>query len=224
MPQITFLGHACFLLQGEDQPALLFDPFLTGNPQAAAQPDKIKADYILVSHAHSDHLGDAYSIARKNRATLISTAEIAGEAQSKDVQSHALHIGGKFAFPFGYVKLTPARHGSGIAGGHACGFVVNYYGKLIYFAGDTGLFGDMKLIGELTPLDLALLPIGDNFTMGIDDAVLAVSFLKAPLVIPYHYNTWPVIQADPEEFKRQVEEKTTSRCLVLSPGKSYSWS
>ncbi len=223
MPRITFLGHACFLLQGEDQPALLFDPFLTGNPLAAVSPDKVKADYILVSHAHADHLGDAYPIARRNKATLISTAEIAGEADSEDVKSHALHIGGKHLFPFGYVKLTVALHGSGIAGGHACGFVVNYCGKLIYFAGDTGLFGDMKLIGELTPLDLVLLPIGDNFTMGIEEAVLAASFLKAPLVIPCHYNTWPVIQADPEEFKRLVEKKTASRCLVLPPGESYSW-
>ncbi len=224
MTRITFLGHACFLLQGEDQPALLFDPFLTGNSLAAASPDKIAADYILVSHAHADHLGDAYSIAKRNKATVISSAEIAGEAESKGILSQAMHIGGKHAFPFGYVKLTPAFHGSGIAGGHACGFVVNYYGQLIYFSGDTGLFGDMKLIGELTPLDLALLPIGDNFTMGIDDAVQAVSFLKAPLVIPCHYNTWPVIKADPEEFKRKVEAQTGSRCLVLAPGESHSWS
>ncbi len=224
MPQITFLGHACFLLQKEGKPALILDPFLTDNPLAAAKADDIEADYILVSHGHADHLGDAHSIARRNKATLISSAEIAREAESKNIKAHAMHIGGKHAFPFGRVKLTPALHGSGIAGGHACGAVINYYGKEIYFAGDTGLFGDMKLIGELTPLDLALLPIGDNFTMGIDDAVLAASFLKAPLVIPCHYNTWPIIQADPEEFKRNIEENTSSHCLVLAPGKSYRWS
>jgi len=219
MPQITFLGHACFLLQGENQPALLFDPFLTGNPQAAAQPDEINADYILVSHAHSDHLGDAYSIARKNQATLISTAEIATEAQSKDVQSHALHIGGKHAFPFGYVKVTPARHGSGIAGGHACGFVVNYYGKQIYFAGDTGLFSDMQYIGKHHP-DAALLPIGDNFTMGPDDALECANLVKAKTIIPMHYNTWPLIKQDPEAFKTAVETKTGSKVIILAPGES----
>ncbi|NMA91627.1 MAG: metal-dependent hydrolase [Firmicutes bacterium] len=223
MPKLRFLGHACFLIEGENQPALLFDPFLTGNPLAAVSAEEVKADYILVSHAHADHLGDAFSIARNNEASIISTAEIAGEAEAQDVKSHAMHIGGKHAFPFGHVKLTVALHGSGIAGGHACGFVVNYYGKQIYFAGDTGLFGDMKLIGELNALDLALLPIGDNFTMGIEDAALAASFLKAPLVIPFHYNTWPVIQAVPEEFKQLVEKKTTSRCLILAPGESYSW-
>ena len=156
MPQITFLGHACFLLQAEEKPALLLDPFLTDNPLAAAKPGEVVADYILVSHAHADHLGDAYPIAQRNKATLISSAEIAREAESKGITAHAMHIGGKHVFPFGYVKLTPALHGSGIAGGHACGAVINYCGKQIYFAGDTGLFGDMKLIGELTPLDLAL--------------------------------------------------------------------
>lgn len=221
MPKITFLGHACFLLEGKE--SLLFDPFLSGNPLAAVPADEVKPDFILVSHAHADHLGDAYEIAARSGATIISTAELAGQAQEKGCNAHALHIGGRHAFPFGSVKLTLALHGSGIAGGHACGFVVHYHGKNVYFAGDTGLFGDMKLIGELAPLDLALLPIGDNYTMGIDDAVLAASLLKAPLFIPCHYNTWPLIEADPAEFKRKVEQKTGARCVVLAPGEAHTF-
>ncbi|RJX29527.1 MAG: metal-dependent hydrolase [Dethiobacter sp.] len=223
MPKITFLGHACFLLEEKGKETLLFDPFLRENPLAPLKPEELKTDYILISHAHFDHLGEAYEIAGANKATIISTAEISFQAQEKGLNAHPLNIGGRYNFPFGWVKVTLAFHGSGIAGGHACGFVVHYYSKNIYFAGDTGLFSDMKLIGELTPLDLALLPIGDNFTMGIDDAVMAVSFLRAPQVIPYHYNTWPIIEADPEEFRKKVEEKTSSRCIIIPPGKSHSF-
>ena len=223
MSKITFLGHACFLLEAAGKETLLFDPFLRENPSASHQPEQIKTDFILVSHAHFDHLGETYEIAAANKATIISTSEIAGAAQEKELDAHPLNIGGKFDFPFGWVKATQAFHSAGIAGGMPCGFVVHYHGQNIYFAGDTGLFGDMKLIGELTPLDLALLPIGDNYTMGIDDAVIAASFLKAPLIIPYHYNTFPIVEADPEEFKMKVEEKTGSKCQILAPGESCSF-
>lgn len=221
MPELTFLGHAGFKLCQEGRETLIFDPFITDNPQAAVRLDELKADYVLISHGHFDHLGDAYQIARAHQATIISTAEIAGPAGEEGLNSHAQHLGGRHRYPFGSVKLTLAFHGSGVPGGHACGFVVNYYGKNLYFAGDTALFGDMKLIGELDQLDIALLPIGDNFTMGIDDAVVAADFLKAGTVIPYHYNTWPLIEADPQEFKQKVEEKTTSKCEIIRPGESF---
>ena len=222
MPELTFLGHACFLLESGERETLLFDPFITGNPAAKVSPDEIKADYILVSHAHGDHLGDAYDIAARNDALVISTAEIADAAQKEGCRSHALHIGGSHRFPFGSVKATLALHGAGIPGGHACGFIVEYGDKRLYFAGDTGLFGDMRLIGELNAPDLALLPIGDNFTMGIDDAVVAASFLKARQVIPFHYNTWPLIEADPQVFREKVERETDATCIILQPGERHT--
>lgn len=223
MPKLTFLGHACFLLQGEEGGRLLFDPFISGNPQAPAGVEGPGADYILISHAHADHLGDAYELALRDDAQIISTAEIAGAAGEKGCRAHALHIGGSHRFSFGLVKATLALHGSGIAGGHACGFLIDYGGKRLYFSGDTGLFGDMKLIGELHSPDLALLPIGDNFTMGIDDAVIATRFLQARRVIPCHFNTWPIIEADPYLFKEKVEQQTEASCVVLQPGETFTF-
>jgi L-ascorbate metabolism protein UlaG (beta-lactamase superfamily) len=218
--KVTFYGHACFLLESGGT-SLIFDPFLTGNSQAPVAPGEVKADYILVSHFHGDHFGDTEAIARKNNATVISTAEVAGYCLEKGLKAHKLHIGGKHPFDFGWVKLTQAFHGAGIPGGLACGFIVNLEGKNVYFAGDTGLFGDMALIGE-HGLDLALLPIGDNFTMGPEDALKAAGMLKAGTVIPMHYNTWPLIQADPEEFCRAVARETGSKAVVVPPGTSHT--
>ncbi len=217
--KVTFLGHACFLLESGGD-SLIFDPFLKGNSLAPVTPEDVRANYILVSHFHGDHFGDTETIARKNDATIISSAEIAGYCLDKGLKAHKMHIGGKHGFDFGWVKLTQAFHGAGIPGGLACGFVVNLEGKNVYFAGDTGLFGDMALIGEEN-LDLALLPIGDNFTMGAEDALKAAKMLKASTVIPMHYNTWPLVKADPEQFCQAVERVTGSKALVLPPGNSH---
>ncbi|HHT02194.1 MAG TPA: metal-dependent hydrolase [Firmicutes bacterium] len=215
--QVKYLGHACFLLV-ENDTAILVDPFLTSNPVATVKAADVTANYILVSHHHTDHAEDVAEIAQANGATVISTAEIAQHFADLGLTTHAMHIGGKHGFDFGYVRLTPALHGAGIAGGHACGFVINLFGTVIYHAGDTGLFGDMRLIGELEDLDLALLPIGDNFTMGVGDAVRAAALLRAPKVIPMHYNTWSLIKADPQAFKQQVEEETAAEVIILQPG------
>lgn len=217
-----WLGHGTVELSSSGK-TLLFDPFISGNQSAPVKVEELKADYILVSHAHFDHLGDTETIAKSSDALVISTAEVAGLCQKKGLKTHGMHIGGKRAFDFGYVRVTPALHGAGVEGGHACGFVVQFYGRRIYLAGDTGLFSDMKLIGELEPLDLAFLPIGDNFTMGVDDAVIATEFLKPKVVIPVHYNTWPLIQADPFDFQKKVEARVGARVVVLRPGEAFEF-
>lgn len=219
MVKLKFYGHACFTLQNEDT-TLLFDPFLTDNPFKVATPDEVKADYILISHGHFDHLGDAVKIAKNCDATIISTAEVCGAVGEQGCKAHAMHIGGKIKFPFGTVRITLAFHGSGIPGGHACGFIVDFGGKVVYFAGDTGLFGDMKLLGEIENIDYALLPIGNNFTMGPEDAAIAAQMLGAKYVIPIHYDTWPPIVQDPEAFKKLAEEKSSSSVLIVKPGET----
>jgi L-ascorbate metabolism protein UlaG (beta-lactamase superfamily) len=216
MIKFNYIHHSCFLLETENE-KLLFDPFLDGNPKNIQAKD-LKPNYILVSHAHSDHLGSAYEIAKSNNSLIISTNEIAVEASENGCNSHGMHIGGTYMFPFGKVRITPAFHGSGISGGHACGFIVHLEDKVIYFAGDTSLFGDMKLLAELENIDYAILPIGDNFTMGPKDAEKAVEFLGAKYVIPIHYNTWPIIKQNPLAFKKDVEEKTKAKVIVLNPG------
>ncbi|MCL5040838.1 MAG: metal-dependent hydrolase [Firmicutes bacterium] len=219
MMKVNFLGHAAFLLEDKGV-GLVFDPFLTGNPQATAKPQDLKVDYILVSHAHHDHLGDAVDIARRNGATIVSTAEVAGLCAKQGAQTAAMHIGGRNPFAFGTVRIVQAFHGAGVEGGHACGFIVNFFGHSVYFAGDTGIFGDMELFGRLEPLELALLPIGGNYTMGIDDAVLAAEMLKPKAIIPMHYNTWPVIQANPEEFRQKIQARQAVEVRILAPGQS----
>jgi L-ascorbate metabolism protein UlaG (beta-lactamase superfamily) len=204
---------------------LLTDPFLTGNPLAAVTADEVSADYILVSHAHGDHLGDAVPIAKRTGATIIANFEIAAYCGNEGVNAHPLHIGGGRDFPFGRVKLTIAHHGSsfpdGSYGGNPAGFLLTLEGKKIYHACDTGLFYDMKLIGE-EGIDLAMLPIGDNFTMGPEDALKAVKFIEPKIVVPIHYDTFEVIEQDPHAFARMVEAETSARCMVLKPGDSLT--
>ena len=222
--QITYHSHACFGIDvGGTQ--LLIDPFLTGNSLADVSAEEVAADYILVSHGHGDHVGDTVAIAQRTGATTISNFEIQSWLLAQGVESaHPLHIGGGFDFPFGRVKLTIAHHGSMLPdnsyGGNPAGFLLALEGKKIYHACDTGLFYDMKLIGE-EGLDLAILPIGDNFTMGPDDALRAVKLLEPKVVIPIHYDTFDVIRQDPYAFAERVEAETASKCVVLKAGESH---
>jgi L-ascorbate metabolism protein UlaG (beta-lactamase superfamily) len=219
--ELTYHSHACFgIVVGDTH--LLIDPFLDGNPLADIGPDEVEADYILVSHGHADHVGDTVRIAKRTGAMTISNFEIQSWLLGQGVENaHPLHIGGGYDFPFGRVKLTIAHHGSalpdGSYGGNPAGFLLNLEGKTIYHACDTGLFYDMKLIGE-GGLDVAILPIGDNFTMGPDDALRAVKLLSPKIVIPIHYDTFDVIKQDADAFASRVEAETTSKCVVLKPG------
>jgi L-ascorbate metabolism protein UlaG (beta-lactamase superfamily) len=225
--KVTWFGHAAFGLQvGAHK--ILIDPFLTGNPTAAVTAEDVEADFILVSHGHGDHVGDTVAIARRTGATVISNFEIVNWLQGQGVAGdkvHRQHIGGGFTYPFGYLKLTIAHHGSGLPdgsyGGNPAGLLLTTPdGKKLYFACDTGLFYGMKLIGE-EGIDLAVLPIGDNFTMGPDDALRAVKLIEPRIVIPVHYDTWELIAQDPQEWARRVETETDATCVVIAPGGSY---
>lgn len=219
----TWYGHAAIdLFTGGLH--ILVDPFLSRNPKASISADTVPADYILVTHGHGDHLGDTFVIAKRTGATVVANAEIADYLQSTGLKTHSQHIGGGFNYPFGYLKLTNALHGSalpdGSNGGNPCGFLLTTTeGKKVYLAGDTGLFGDMKLIGD-EGIDLAALPIGDNFTMGPADALRAVEFIRPRIVVPIHYNTFPVIQQDAAAWAKEVEAKTSTKVSVLTPGQS----
>jgi L-ascorbate metabolism protein UlaG (beta-lactamase superfamily) len=222
--RIRWLGHACLHLE-TDGVNILIDPFLTGNPKAAIKADEATADFILVSHGHGDHVGDTIAIARRTGATVVCNYEISEWLQKQGVAKvHGQQHGGGHDFAFGNCKLTLAFHGSvlpdGSNGGNPCGFLLKLNdGSVIYDAADTGLFSDMKLIGE-EGLDLAILPIGDNYTMGPDDAVRAVKFLKPKRVVPIHYNTFPLIEQDAKAWASRIRKKTKSKPVVLEPGES----
>lgn len=213
----TYYGHSCFLLN-DGKYKVLTDPFLTENPLATAKTEDIQCDFILVSHGHFDHLGQAEEIAKRTGAQVLAIPEILGTMDG--INGHGMNVGGTVKLPFGSVKMVPAIHSCMVAGGVAVGFVIEIGGQVVYFAGDTGLFSDMKLIGELCGVTVAVLPIGDNFTMGIKEAVVAAEFVGAKKVIPIHYNTWPLIAADAAEFKKQVEAKGKATVEVVKPGES----
>ena len=217
MLTFNYYGHACFLLD-DGKFKLLFDPFLTGNPQATINPDDVETDYVLITHAHSDHVGDGYDIIERTGATAIGIPEVTdfGGANIKTID---MNLGGTLELPFGFVRMVPAMHSAGIPGGIACGYVVGIGGKVVYFAGDTALFGDMKLIGERDKIDYAILPIGGHYTMDPVDAAKAVELLGAKNAIPVHYNTWDAIKQDPEDFKARVK---TAKVHIVKPGESLN--
>lgn len=225
MVKLTWYSHACFLLE-TPQAKLLTDPFFTGNPLAPITADAVAADYILVSHGHGDHIGDTVEIARRTGATVISNFEIQNWLAGQGLEKlHPQHIGGGFDYPWGRVKLTIAQHGSmlpdGSYGGNPCGFLFYIEGKTIYHACDTGLFYDMKLIGE-EGIDLAILPIGDNFTMGPADALRAVKLIEPRQVVPIHYDTFEVIRQDPDAWAAEVARETRSQATVMKPGEQIT--
>lgn len=223
--KITWYGHSALgLLIGKYH--LLVDPYFTGNPAASTSAQDVSADFILVTHGHFDHVGDAADIAKRTDAMVISNFEISEWMDKQGVKkTHGQHIGGSHKFPFGNLKLTPALHGSGLPdgtnGGNPMGFLITTDdGVKIYIAGDTGLFSDMKLIGE-QGIDLALIPIGDNYTMGPDDACKAVELIKPKRIIPVHYNTWELIAQDAEKWAERVR-KLGVKVEVLNPGGSLT--
>jgi L-ascorbate metabolism protein UlaG (beta-lactamase superfamily) len=224
--RLCWLGHSCLLLEhssGAAKTNVLIDPFLTGNPLAATTADKVPADFILVSHGHGDHIGDTIDIARRTNATVITNYEISLWLDAKGVKkTHGMQHGGGHPFPFGRVKLTLAFHGSalpdGSYGGNPCGFLITFSdGAKLYAACDTGLFGDMKLIGE-EGIDLAALPIGDNYTMGPEDSIRAIKMLQPKKVLPVHYNTFDLIKQNPSAWAERVCKETSAEPVVLQPG------
>ena len=226
MPTFRYFGHSACELIHEDT-RLLIDPFLTGNPLAPVTAEEVEPTAILITHAHNDHMGDSLRIAKNTGAQIVAIFEIATWFGKQSIPAHGMRIGGAHTFPWGWVKMTPAWHGSTYLDeqdrmqpmGTPAGFLIRLGDRLLYHAGDTALFGDMALIGR-QQIDLALLPIGDNFTMGPEDALEAVKLLNPKTVVPIHYNTFPVIAQDPHAWARRVEAETNSRCVVVTPGET----
>lgn len=224
--QFTWLGHSAFSVNIEGHP-VLFDPFLTGNPLASTTADRLDAQLIFLSHAHGDHLGDTIPIAQRTGARVVANFEICNWLNDHGVENtHAQNPGGGWDHGFVHAKWTIAHHSSsfpdGTYGGQPNGFVLTTErGQRMYFAGDTALFSDMALIGKMG-LDVAFVPIGDNFTMGQDDSIEAIHLLRPRFVVPMHYNTWDVIAQDAGAWANRVSNETQAQPIVLDPGNSFT--
>lgn len=221
--KLTYHGHSCVLVEANGK-RVIIDPFLNNNPKATIKAEDVQVDAVLLTHAHFDHTADALSIALANDCPIITNYELANHFAKLGAKTHGLGNGGGFTFEFGRVKLTLAFHGAGLElpggdiayGGAPAGILLTMGDKTIYHAGDTALFSDMKLIGEFNSLDAALLPIGDNFTMGPDDAVIAATWLKAGLTIPIHYNTIPLLEQDAHAYVNRLSEFGLQGAVVES--------
>lgn len=220
--KLRYFGHSACEIVTAAGTRILIDPFLDDNPLSPIKSSEVSADYIIVTHAHGDHLGDTLKIASKD-TTVICVFELANYLEQKGLNTHPMQIGGAYDFDFGRVKFTKAEHGSetpdGQYAGLAAGVILTIENQTIYHAGDTGIFGDMKLIAKLQPIDYFLVPIGGNFTMDIQDAALATSWIRPKWAIPIHYNTFPLIEVNPEDFVKATE-KYGVKSKILKPGES----
>ncbi|MDP4085980.1 MAG: metal-dependent hydrolase [Bacillota bacterium] len=220
--KVSYHGHSVVQIQSNGK-TILIDPFINGNGLTDLKVEDVHPDVIILTHGHGDHIGDTFEIAKRHNSLIVSTAEIATFFSFKGLRTHGMNIGGAYTFDFGKIKFTQAFHSSGFTTeqneiiylGMPMGALFMNEGKTVYHAGDTGLFSDMKLIGERNPIDLAFLPIGDNFTMGPEDAAYAAGLLKAKMVVPIHYNTFPPIKQNPQQF---IEMLPTGNGIVMNPG------
>jgi L-ascorbate metabolism protein UlaG (beta-lactamase superfamily) len=220
--QVTYHGHSVVKIETGGK-TIIIDPFITGNGLTDLTVEDIKPDVIILTHGHNDHVGDTVQLAKENDSLVIANDELSTYLSWQGLRVHGMHIGGAYQFEFGKVKLTPAFHGTGLQAdgnqivycGMPAGILFMAEGKTIYHAGDTALFSDMKLIGERHPIDLAFLPIGDNYTMGPEDAAYAAKLLAAKTIVPIHYNTFPVIKQDPQDFLQMLENQNGK---ILNPG------